>query len=273
MLTRKYLFPHVIEMNYQAGRRLGVNLYLIDGGNEFLLIDIGYLDAVDDVVELVRQMDFNLSTCKMIIATHADADHIQGAARAKELFKTKVAAHPLTVGPVESGDQVQTYASIAAQGIDIPMPPCKIDLLLNEGDIITVGKLKLHVWHTPGHTPGHLSFKLGNLLFSGDNIYKDSCVGVIDAHHGSNIPDFITSLKRILNDDTDFLLPSHGPVFRRDKKILQKAIDRLTQYQFMADFGTCATSWPLLDEWEAEVCSGRMPTFGSAERGTRNAER
>ena len=39
---------------------------------------------------------------------------------------------------------------------------------------------------------------MGNLLFSGDNIYKDSCVGVIDAHHGSNIPEFIQSLKRIL---------------------------------------------------------------------------
>src|SRR5271166_6024722 len=78
MQQRKYLFPHVIEMNYQAGRRLGVNVYLIDGGSEFLLIDIGFLDTVDEIVELVRQMDFNLSTCKMLIATHADADHIQG---------------------------------------------------------------------------------------------------------------------------------------------------------------------------------------------------
>ena len=33
MLERKYLFPHVIEMNYQAGHRLGVNVYLIDGGS------------------------------------------------------------------------------------------------------------------------------------------------------------------------------------------------------------------------------------------------
>ncbi len=104
MLQRKYLFPRVIEMNYQAGRRLGVNLYLIDGGSEFLLIDIGFLDTVDDVVELIRQMDFNLSSCKMIIATHADADHIQGLARAKELLKTKVAAHPLSIPPLESGD-------------------------------------------------------------------------------------------------------------------------------------------------------------------------
>ena len=97
MLPRKYLFPRVIEMNYQAGRRLGVNIYLIDGGSEFLLIDIGYLDHVGEVIELIRKMDFNLSTCKMIIATHADADHIQGLARAKELLRTRTAAHPSSI--------------------------------------------------------------------------------------------------------------------------------------------------------------------------------
>jgi glyoxylase-like metal-dependent hydrolase (beta-lactamase superfamily II) len=261
MLQRKYLFPHVIEMNYQAGRRLGVNVYLIDGGREFLIIDIGYLDTVEEIIELIRQMDFNLSTCKMLIATHADADHIQGIARAKELLKTKVAAHPLSVEPIETGDKVMTFSAIAAQGIDIPMPQCKIDLLLNEGDKIQVGDVEVEVWHTPGHTAGQLSFKMGNLLFCGDNIYKDSCVGVIDAHHGSNIPDFLNSLKRIIKDDSQFLLPSHGPVFRRDNRILQKAIDRLTQYQYMADFGTCAIAWPLLDEWEKDVCAGRLPDF------------
>jgi hydroxyacylglutathione hydrolase len=261
MLRRKYLFPHVIELNYQAGRRLGVNVYLIDGGSEFLLIDIGYLDTVNEIVDLIRQMDFNLSTCKMLIATHADADHIQGIARAKELMKAKVAAHPFSVEPLESGDKIMTYASITAQGFDIPMPPCKVDLLLNEGDVIQVGELKLNVWHTPGHTAGQLSFQMGNLLFCGDNIYKDSCVGVIDAHHGSNIPDFLTSLKRIREDKSEFLLPSHGPVFRRDNRIIQKAIDRLTGYQYMADFGTCAIGWPLLDEWEKDVSEGRMPDF------------
>jgi glyoxylase-like metal-dependent hydrolase (beta-lactamase superfamily II) len=261
MLQRKYLFPHVIELNYQAGRRLGVNVYLIDGGSEFLLIDIGYLDTVAEIVELIRQMDYSLSRCKMLIATHADADHIQGIARAKELLKAKVAAHPLSVEPLETGDKITTYASIKAQGIDIPMPPCKVDMILQEGDTITVGDQKLEVWHTPGHTAGQLSFKMGNLLFCGDNIYKDSCVGVIDAHHGSNIPDFINSLKRILADDAEFLLPSHGPVFRRDNRIVQKAIDRLTGYLYMADFGTCAIGWPLLDEWEKEVIEGRMPDF------------
>ena len=261
MLQRKYLFPNVIELNYQAGRRLGVNVYLIDGGGDFALIDIGFEDAVDEIIELIRQMDFNLSRCKLLIATHADADHVQGMARARDRLKARVAAHPLSVEPLETGDPITTFASIKAQGIEIPLPPCKIDQTLDEGEVVEIGSVKLHVWHTPGHTPGQLSFKMGNLLFCGDNIYKDSCVGVIDAHHGSSIPDFIASLKRILADDSDYLLPSHGPVFKRDRKVIQKAIDRLTQYQHMADFGTCAIDWPLLDEWESDVIAGRMPKF------------
>lgn len=261
MLKRKYLFPNVIEMNYQAGRRLGVNVYLIDGGDEFLLIDVGYEDTTAEVLDLIRKMDFNLSTCKLLIATHADADHTQGMARAKEVTRAKVAAHPASVEAIETGDKIMSFASIKAQDFEIPMPPCKVDTVLNDGDVITVGDLKVTVWSTPGHTPGQLAFKLRDLLFVGDNIYKDSCVGVIDAHHGSSIPDFIGSLKRILKDDSTYLLPSHGPVFKRDNKIIQKAIDRLTGYQYMSDFGTCAVSWPLLEEWDKEVSAGRMPNF------------
>jgi hydroxyacylglutathione hydrolase len=259
MLQRKYLFPHVIEMNFQAGRRLGVNVYLIDGGSEFLLIDIGWEETVDEIIELIRQMDFNLSTCKMLIATHADADHIQGLNRARHVLRAKVAAHAESKEPLETADEILTYATIKAQNLTIPLAPCKIDTLLKQGDVIKVGSLKLQVWHTPGHTSGQLSFKLGNLLFSGDNIYKDGCVGVLDAHHGSDIPAFITSLERILKDDSEFLLPSHGPPFRRDNRLIQKTIDRLKQYQYMADFGTLASGWPLQDEWDRDIIEGRLP--------------
>src|SRR3954469_4805523 len=100
MVTRRYIFPGVIELNVQARRRLGVNIYLIDGGSEYALMDVWLLGERSGVLELIRQMDFSLSACKMILATHADADHTQGLARAREVLKCKVDAHPKSVGPL-----------------------------------------------------------------------------------------------------------------------------------------------------------------------------
>ena len=152
-----------------------------------------------------------------------------------------------------------TYAEISAQGISIDLPPVEFDATIDEGDVLELGKLKLDVWHTPGHAPAQLSFRMGDLLFSGDNIYRDGCVGNIDAHHGSDIPDFIKSLERIRSSDVAWLLPSHGPIFRKDDKQLAQTIARLKTYLHMADFGTCAIDWPLLDEWDAELESGETP--------------
>jgi len=118
--------------------------------------------------------------------------------------------------------------------------------------------VRLEVWHTPGHTDSQLAFRLGDLLFSGDNIYRDGCVGAIDAHHGSDLPAFIRSLQRIRDADVQWLLPSHGPLFRKDDALLQATIERLERYQHMADFGTCAVDWPLIDEWEQELVEGRI---------------
>lgn len=256
---RRYLVPRVIDLGLQAGRPLGVNLYLVDGGGEFVLIDIGQLALLSDVIDLVRRLDFPLSKCKMVIATHADADHVQALAAARDRLKTRTAAHPHAAALIEAGDRVQTYAEIAAQGFSMPLPPCKVDVRLNEGDTIAVGDLTLEVWHTPGHTPGQIGLKLGDVLFSGDTIYADGCVGVIDAHHGSSLPDYLASLKRVQQSGCRVLLPSHGPAFKNDPAVTQAAIDRLTGYQHRADFGTCAVAWPLEDEWERMILAGTPP--------------
>ena len=259
MLERRPLFPHVIELNHQSGDVIGCAVYLIYSGDEWILIDVGYDDTVEEIIELVRQLDFPLSACKTIVATHADVDHIQGLARAKQLLKTTVTAHPLAAEPLKTGDRLMTFAQITAQGIDMEMPPVEVDTLVDEGDKIAVGDLELEVWHTPGHTDSQLAFRLGDLLFSGDNIYRDGCVGAIDAHHGSNIPDFLGSLRRIRHSDVTWLLPSHGPVFRKDDAQLDATIARLEGYLHMADFGTCATDWPLIDQWQQELAEGKMP--------------
>jgi hydroxyacylglutathione hydrolase len=258
MIQRRYVFPGVLEMNYQSQRRMGINIYLIDGGTEFALIDVGFLDELADVLELIRQLDFSLSACKMIIATHADVDHTQGLSRAREILKCTVAAHPKSIKAIEEGDEVFTYARIDAQGIHIPMPRCKVDQAIDDGEILQIGDKTLQVWSTPGHTAGQLALRMGHLLFSGDNIFRDGCVGVIDAHHGSNLLDFIASLKRIRNSEVEYLLPSHGPIFRKNNALIDATISRLESYTHMADFGTCAIDWPLLDQWEEELARGSL---------------
>ncbi len=254
MLERRELFPNVIEMNRQARRRLGCCVYLVHSQGEWLLIDIGYEDTVTDIIDIIRDMDFPLAKCKYLVVTHADVDHVQGMKRARELLPGAVmVGHPLAAEALAAGDRILTYAEIPAQGISIDLPRIKIDKTVSEGDILKVGDLELTVWHTPGHTEGQLAFRCGELLFSGDNIFRDGCVGNIDAHHGSDIADFIKSLTRIRDSDVKWLLPSHGPAFRNDRKLLQSTVDRLDGYQHMADFGTCAVDWPLLDEWDREL--------------------
>ncbi len=263
MLPRVELFPHVIEMNYQARQRLGCCVYLVFHENDWLLIDIGYEDTTAEIIEMIRQMDFPLSNCRYLVATHADVDHVQGLKVAKELLPSaETVGHADAARALADGDRILTYAEISAQGISMDFPPIKLDRTIGEGDVLKLGDLEIEVWHTPGHTSGQLAFRFGELLFSGDNIYRDGCVGNIDAHHGSDIPDFIKSLSRIRDSDVTWLLPSHGPVFRKDRDMMQKTIDRLTEYQHMADFGTCAVDWPLLTEWDEELARGFDPEKG-----------
>ena len=265
MIERRPVFPGVIEINHQAGYRIGCNVYLVYDGLDWALIDIGYEESVDEIIELVRQLDFPLAQCRALVATHADVDHIQGLAKAKAILKAPVLAHPLAVESLESGDKVKTFAEIAAQNVHLEMPVVKVDREIRDGDLIEIGRQRLEVWHTPGHTDSQLAFHLGNLLLSGDNIYRDGSVGAIDAHHGSDIPAFISSLERIAASDVEWLLPSHGPIFRKDDDLLARTLNRLRGYLKLADFGTCAPDWPLTAEWDRELAEGRLPGAGPAK--------
>ena len=259
MIERRPIFPHIIEINHQLGHVLGCNVYLIYDENEWALIDIGYEDDVDEIIELIRELDFPFAQCKTLIATHADVDHIQGLAKAKQILRTSVSAHPLAAHPLQTGDRIKTFALIEAQGIDMPMPAVEVEHLINDGDRIKIGSLELEVWLTPGHTDSQLAFRFGDYLFSGDNIYQDGGIGAIDAHHGSDLQSFIKSLQRIRDCDAKWLLPSHGPMFPKDNQLIETAINRIEGYLHLADFGTCAIDWPMMDQYEKDVAAGKMP--------------
>ena len=98
------------EQDHMTLRRHAIVVY---DDRDWMLIDIGYSDTVDEIVELIRQMDFPLARCQGIVATHADVDHAQGLARAKQLLKSPVLAHPLAIPALETGDRLLTFAEIS----------------------------------------------------------------------------------------------------------------------------------------------------------------
>ena len=187
-------------------------------GPDWILIDIGYEETVEEIIEMIRQMDFPLARCQTIVATHADADHVQGLAKAKQILKTTVTAHPLARSTAGNGRPAEDLCRDRSAG-DPPGNAAGESRPLDRrgDDQLRVGDETLEVWHTPGHTDSQLAFRMGSLLFSGDNIFRDGCVGAIDAHHGSDIPAFLRSLRRIQQSDVEWLLPSHGPLFRKDR--------------------------------------------------------
>lgn len=225
------------------------NIYLIDGGKELVLIDCGTHDLVETNLKKIKKEGFLLEDIKLIIVSHAHADHVGGLAKDKSILGCPVAAHKDAVRPIEEGDKIVTCAEIKAAGYFDVFPPCKIDNVLKGGERIKIGDVTLGIIHTPGHTPGSIAIKLGNILITGDTIYKDSGVGFIDCHHGSNLDDYIKSLRKIRDSSAEYILPTHGPWFKNDPKILNEAIKRLSGYKTLSDFGVLCTKWRLEERY------------------------
>jgi hydroxyacylglutathione hydrolase len=106
-------------------------------------------------------------TLDKILLTHSHWDHIADVHELKTRTGASVYIHPLDVKNLESpgADSLPLFFSI---------PGCNADHLIQEGDLLEVGRLKIRVIHTPGHSPGGVCFYLPaqKLLFSGDTLFR-----------------------------------------------------------------------------------------------------
>ena len=96
-------------------------------------------------------------------------------------------------------------------GVDIEQPP-KPDRFIEDGDKVKVGRFELEVLHTPGHSPGGVSFLYDRMVFCGDTLFQGN-IGRTDFRKGS-FEDLSRSIKTrlyILPDDT-VVYTGHGPV-------------------------------------------------------------
>lgn len=165
---------------------------------EAICIDPG--DQADDILHLAKDMGVHI---KVIACSHAHVDHVLGVPGIVNETGAKFLLHEDDLGILQGAAE-----SAARFGMQAEQPPDP-DHYVGEGDRIEVDGLALLAIHTPGHTPGSVSFYGADMLFSGDTLFRQS-IGRTDLPGG----DFDREMRSItgellsLPDDT-VVLPGH----------------------------------------------------------------
>ena len=134
--------------------------------------------------ESIGTLDAYLSANQLevlyILETHAHADHLSGAQVLNDHHIAKIG-----IGARITKVQ-ECFKSIFDMGDDFATNGNQFDLLLEDGEILPLGSLKIEVIHTPGHTPACVSYLIDDALFTGDALFMpDSGTGRCDFPNGS----------------------------------------------------------------------------------------
>jgi hydroxyacylglutathione hydrolase len=180
------------------------NTYLISDKrtNEAILIDPAAPSK--KIVDFLIKNNLSL---KEIWITHAHFDHIGGVRWFLDQNKNKIksAIHKEAIDLWKNGGSASDFGFNFDPG---PLP----EMILSDNTILTVGKYEFAVLHTPGHTPGHVTFYCSeeSIAFCGDLIFYHG-VGRTDLAI-SNTSDLMDSIsKRILSlPEETRLYPGHG---------------------------------------------------------------
>ncbi len=143
-------------------------------------------ERVDDYLDLIQARRYKL---KYTIETHTHADHLSGSSRLKDLTGAKMLMH---------------HAS----------PAVCVDRPLNDGDVIELGKLRIEVIATPGHTHDSVCLVLPDRVLTGDTLLIGGC-GRTDLPTG-DASALYHSLRRLLElPDEMAVFPAHDYDGRR----------------------------------------------------------
>ncbi len=177
--------------------------------NVYILVDraTGASVLIDAPTDAARIMEALEGTNPVyILMTHADRDHVGALDEVRQATGVPVGAHP-------------------TEADRLPSPP---DFELQEGQTLQFGNSELRVMHTPGHSPGGMSFVTGDILIAGDTLFPGG-PGNTKRPDGSfdTIVESIRSKLFTLPDETR-VYPGHGDptTIGTERPHLQEWIDR-----------------------------------------------
>lgn len=168
------------------------------------------VDGGDEVERIMARLKALGVRASYLVHTHAHVDHIGALGELRERTGAQGLLHP---------EDLPLYATLREQARWLGMrPPAVVSLDgdLRDGDVVAAGGAKLEVLHTPGHTPGSVSFALSptggaTTLLTGDTLFRGA-VGRWDIG-GTSLEDIVASIRAKLfpYDDATVVIPGHGP--------------------------------------------------------------
>lgn len=182
--------------------QLGTNCYLLEDHGE-----VGIIDPGDDGDFIIRKIEDLGAKPVWIIATHGHFDHVLAVSELALAYQIPLYMNLNDLSLLKRASKTAKYF------LGIPTDPILVDPLdLTSKTKIKVGKEKIEVIETPGHTMGSvcLYIKKKKVLFSGDTIFADGIVGRTDLEC-SSIDELGKSLPKLLKlDKKTVVYPGHG---------------------------------------------------------------
>ena len=180
---------------------LKTNCYLI---KDLSTGKIAIVDPGSSTKELDLEIESNKLMIEYILLTHGHFDHIKSVSKYKNITGAKVVACKEEEALIKNPD-LNLSSRYTPNGVD----EFQIDILLSDKETITLGKTKIELFYTPGHTHGSCCYILDNNIMSGDTLFKGE-IGRTDLATG-DYKDMKRSLKKLFELNGDYkVYPGHG---------------------------------------------------------------